>query len=412
MATRSEQIISNVRKMADAGAPNEDLLRYLAYEGVSGKQFKELLEGPTVLGQAKEFVKGIPAGFVGTLGTAVEGAAALLPEEAEQAVVGRTRKIVEGLTPEAALGYEDTVGRNLGQAVGSIGSFLVPGGIAGKALGAAGVGARTAGTVVGGGIGAAAGAGEARQRAEAEEATPEEKSRATLLGVLPGALEALPTARLLRFLEPAEDVVTKLPKALQSDIIKRGKDILTTAGVEGLQEFAQGLGQNLIAQGIYKPDQELLEGLGEQAAYGAGAGAIADVVMNMVLGRKASATRDKLLEQEKTEGATEKPLALGYSPLAGVPTVFPDGTVALNSEQELAQRYADQSALPPELRQMDMFQGDLEREEISKRFRQRYNELDPGVSTELAGPEFEAQFPTVLTSDVLDQTGLSKRSSF
>ena len=412
MATRSEQIISNVRKMADAGAPNEDLLRYLAYEGVSGKQFKELLEGPTVLGQAKEFVKGIPAGFVGTLGTAVEGAAALLPEEAEQAVVGRTRKIVEGLTPEAALGYEDTVGRNLGQAVGSIGSFLVPGGIAGKALGAAGVGARTAGTVVGGGIGAAAGAGEARQRAEAEEATAEEKSRATLLGVLPGALEALPTARLLRFLEPAEDVVTKLPKAFQLDIIKRGKDILTTAGVEGLQEFAQGLGQNLIAQGIYKPDQELLEGLGEQAAYGAGAGAIAEVVMNMVLGRKASATRDKLLEQEKTEGATEKPLALGYSPLAGVPTVFPDGTVALNSEQEFAQRYADQSALPPELRQMDMFQGDLEREEISKRFRQRYNEPEPGVSPELAGPEFEAQFSTVLTPDVLDQTGLSKRSSF
>jgi hypothetical protein len=61
---------------------------------------------------------------------------------------------------------------------------------------------------------------------------------------------------------------------------------------------------------------------------------------------------------------------------------------------------------------MDMFQGDLEREEISKRFRQRYNEPEPGVSPELAGPEFEAQFPTVLTADVLDQTGLSKRSSF
>ena len=201
MASRSEQIVSNVRKLAAAGAPNEDLLKYLAYEGVSGEQFKELLEGPTLFGQAKEFVKGIPAGFVGTLGTAVEGAAALLPEEAEKAVVGRTRKIVEGLTPEAALGYEDTIGRNLGQAVGSIGSFVVPGGIAGKALGAVGMGARTAGTVVGGGLGAAAGAGEARQRAEAEELiTPEERAEATFLGMFPGALEALPTARLLRFL--------------------------------------------------------------------------------------------------------------------------------------------------------------------------------------------------------------------
>ena len=52
MASRSEQIVSNVRKLAAAGAPNEDLLKYLAYEGVSGEQFKELLEGPTLFGQA------------------------------------------------------------------------------------------------------------------------------------------------------------------------------------------------------------------------------------------------------------------------------------------------------------------------------------------------------------------------
>mgnify|MGYP007090123909 CR=1 FL=1 len=33
-------------------------------------------------GNVKEFFKGIPAGFVGTLGTAAEGLAALLPEAA------------------------------------------------------------------------------------------------------------------------------------------------------------------------------------------------------------------------------------------------------------------------------------------------------------------------------------------
>ena len=44
-----------------------------------------------------------------------------------------------------------------------------------------------------------------------------------------------------------------------------------TGGVEGAQEAAQNYLQNLIAQGVYKADQELIEGVGEGAAYGAGA---------------------------------------------------------------------------------------------------------------------------------------------
>jgi hypothetical protein len=425
MASRSEQIVSNVRKLAAAGAPNEDLLKYLAYEGVSGEQFKELLEGPTLFGQAKEFVKGIPAGFVGTLGTAVEGAAALLPEEAEKAVVGRTRKIVEGLTPEAALGYEDTVGRQLGQAVGSIGSFVVPGGLAGKALGAVGMGARAAGTVVGGGLGAAVGAGEARQRAEAEEATPEERAQATLFGVFPGALEALPTARLLRFLEPAEDVIQKLPKGLKSDLVKRGKDVLTTAGIEGLQEFAQGLGQNLIAQGIYKPDQELLEGLSEQAAYGAGAGAIAEVFMNVVLGRKASTTRENLLKQEgekaaELEGKARSPQDMTYAERsreiatlsAGTPTAEEQARIDELTAFNDAENYYRMRA--PETEAKDLEDQIKRQTAIQGEFRETMGEgvgFIPGA--EFAGPPTpEAEFPTTLTSNVLDATGLSKQSSF
>jgi hypothetical protein len=424
MASRSEQIVSNVRKLAAAGAPNEDLLKYLAYEGVSGEQFKELLEGPTLFGQAKEFVKGIPAGFVGTLGTAVEGAAALLPEEAEKAVVGRTRKIVEGLTPEAALGYEDTVGRQLGQAVGSIGSFVVPGGLAGKALGAVGMGARAAGTVVGGGLGAAVGAGEARQRAEAEEATPEERAQATLFGVFPGALEALPTARLLRFLEPAEDVIQKLPKGLKSDLVKRGKDVLTTAGIEGLQEFAQGLGQNLIAQGIYKPDQELLEDLGEQAAYGAGAGAIAEVVMNMVLGRKASTTRDKILKGEelKEEEVTKPRLPQDMTYVerareiatlsAGTPT--PEEQARIDELTQFNEAETYYRTRPPVTEAKNLEDQIKRQAAVQGEFREMMGEgvgYLPGA--EFAGPPApEAEFPTTLTSDVLDSTGLSKRSGF
>jgi hypothetical protein len=271
MTAKYDRIISNVRKMVGKSAPNEDIDAYLSYEGLSGEQFVNILKGPTLAGQAKEFVKGIPSGLVGTLGTAVEGAASVLPEFMEKPVVEKTRKVVEALSPDVTPGYEDTVGRKLGEATGSIGSFIIPGAAAGKAFGMG------AGMVTGTALGGAAGAGEARQRAEMEGATPEERATATALGVLPGLSEALPTGRLLRFLAPAKKAVDEIPKTYAEKIFKRGEEILTTAGIEGLQEWSQGLGQNMIAQGIYKPDQELFEGLGEQAAYGAGAGAIAEI---------------------------------------------------------------------------------------------------------------------------------------
>ena len=139
MAGRYDNVVANVKRMVDEGAPSEDITGYLALKKITPQQFEGILEGPTLVGQAKEFVKGIPAGFVGTLGTAAEGAAALLPESLEKPVVEKTRKAVQALTPEVTPGYEDTVGRELGQAVGSIGSFLVPGTIGGKALGAVGM---------------------------------------------------------------------------------------------------------------------------------------------------------------------------------------------------------------------------------------------------------------------------------
>lgn len=264
---------------------------------------------PTTFGgNVKEFVKGIPAGFVGTFGTAAEGLASLLPEETEKAVVGKTRSIVDALSPDAALGYEDSIGRNLGQAFGSIGSFIIPGGAVtagAKALGAGAKGLTAArlGTV--GTLGGAAGAGEARQRAEVEGATPEEKASATALGVLPGLLEIIPAERILgRLFKPAEAVLDAVPDAMKSGMVSRIREIAKTAGIEAAQEAAQGLAQNLIAQGVYKPDQELLEGLGEQAAYGGAAGAMAEAILGLALGRKATQTRNAIEQKAKEEERT------------------------------------------------------------------------------------------------------------
>lgn len=364
MTAKYDRIISNVRKMVGKSAPNEDIDAYLSYEGLSGEQFVNILKGPTLAGQAKEFVKGIPSGLVGTLSTAVEGAASVLPEFMEKPVVEKTRKVVEALSPDVTPGYEDTVGRKLGEATGSIGSFIIPGAAAGKAFGMG------AGMVTGTALGGAAGAGEARQRAEMEGATPEERATATALGILPGLSEALPTGRLLRFLAPAKKAVDEIPKTYAEKLFKRGEEILTTAGIEGLQEWSQGLGQNMIAQGIYKPDQELFEGLGEQAAYGAGAGAIAEVFFNSVLGKKGIDTRTSINEKIKVaqeeavkQGEPQQvTLMLPYSPpqLPNDPNVrptnqfgetqlvvYPDGSTAFASEA--AARAS--TAIAPEIKQ-------------------------------------------------------------
>lgn len=373
MARDYKAIASTVQALIEKDAPDALINKYLAAEGLSFSQFQDVLKGPTIFGQAKEFVKGIPSGLVGTLGTAVEGAAALpiVPESIEKSIVEKTRKAVEALSPDVTPGYEDTVGRKLGEATGSIGSFVVPGGILAKSLSAAtGLSRVAAGTLAGSSVGAAAGAGEARQRAEMEGATPEERATATALGILPGLSEALPTGRLLRFLAPAKKAVDDIPTTVSSKLFKRGEEVLTTAGIEGLQEWAQGLGQNMIAQGIYKPDQELFEGLGEQAAYGAGAGAIAEVFFNSVLGKKGIDTRTSI--NEKIKAAQEEAvkqgepqqvtLMLPYSPpaLPNDPNVrptnqfgetqlvvYPDGSTAFASEA--AARAS--TAIAPEIKQ-------------------------------------------------------------
>jgi len=173
MARDYKAIASTVQSLIEKNAPDTLINKYLGAEGLTFSQFQDVLKGPTLVGQAKEFVKGIPSGFIGTLGTAVEGAAAALPESLERPIVEKTRGIVERLTPEVTPGYEETVGRKLGEATGSVGSFVIPGALGAKTLASlTGLGARTAGTITGTSIGAAAGAGEARQRAEMEGATP------------------------------------------------------------------------------------------------------------------------------------------------------------------------------------------------------------------------------------------------
>lgn len=295
---------------------------------------------PTIGGQAKEFVRAIIPGAAQLLKTATTGAASVLPDEQERAVrsavEGFVAPVIGGLAAEK--GYEETVGRKLGEAVGSTLPFFAfaPYGRKGMAAGVA--------------TGVSAGAGEARERAEAKGVTGDERAMATALGIGPGLL----------------DVV--------APNLKIGKALITRAfvkgGVEGATEAAQQVAQNLIAQGVYDPSQEILVGSGEAGAYGAGAGALASMLVDLTIGRKAyKAARgeDKKPEKEPEKEPEKKAetALLGYDQKPFTPVSLPDGSVAATQEQY--DRYMREQGERAEDRRLtqQLVQGKLSPEEYA-----------------------------------------------
>ena len=221
----------------------------------------------TVGGQAKEFFKGLAPGAINLVESAAIGASALLPEETEKAArTGIASLAGSAKKPfEAGAGYEDTVGRKFGEAAGSIIPFLAAGpfGVAGRGIMAA--------------LGAGAGAGEARTRAEEGGATEGQRAGATALGTVVGISEMFAPARILgRISDPVKDGAVSY--------VKRA---LLAGGEEAAQEAASQAAQNLISKGIYKPDQEIIEGVGESAAYGGAVGGLAQGLLDLALGRRA-----------------------------------------------------------------------------------------------------------------------------
>lgn len=289
MANRYDQLIANVQSMIDQNAPLHDIDGYLATQGLSPAQFRKLVAGPTIGGQVKEFFKGIPSGAVGLLETAGVGAAAALPEGYEEP----TRKFIQEkgaalrkpFAPE--IGYEEGIPSKFGTAVGSTVPFF--------ALGPLGI----AGRVAGAGLGVGAGAGEARLAAEEKGVTGEDRALATALGAPVGLLDLL------------------------APQLKIGKSIIAraavTGGIEGATEAAQKVSQNLIAQGIYNPEQPIFAGAGEEGAYGAGAGALTRFLIDAALGRKARGGSD-----------TQPPGA--QPPAAGAAATTKEGPVGLPPE--------------------------------------------------------------------------------
>lgn len=261
----------------------------------------------TALGQVKEAFKGLAPGAIGLLESAATGASALLPEDMEKSAREKIASVAGAAKRpfEAAPGYEQAVGRKLGEALGSTVPFLAAGplGLAGRAAAV--------------GLGVGAGAGEARTRAEQEGATADQRGTATALGTIPGALEAFAPLRIL----------SRIPTASKAAGVEAVKRAMIAGGEEAAQEAASGFAQNLIAKGIYKPDQALIEGLGEQAAYGGATGAIVQGLMDLALGRRARGAQATQPQQPPAEPT--------------VPPAAPAGTQGtLFSEREMGPRVA------------------------------------------------------------------------
>ena len=236
-------------------------------------------EGEGVLNYLGEIPKGIARGAVGMFESALLGGAAALPEQYEAPAREGIRSVAYGYKPQTDVGLESTVGGTLGEALGSFGalgitSLLSPYAAAGLAVGA--------------------GSGEASERARAAGATEAERSTAALLGAPVGALELLP----IKFIKV-------LGKPATGTIMNRLARAAAEGGVEGAQEAATTIAQNLIEQGIYNPDKGTFSDTGEALGYGAGTGALVQGLLDLLPGRSRTAPAPPPQEEKAA-----KPLAL------------------------------------------------------------------------------------------------------
>jgi hypothetical protein len=276
------------------GASEQDLFR-AARRFMQQRQMAQPPE-TTVLGHVKEAIKGPFSGLIGLGEITAAGVSALLPEETEKAARKKIEEIagVAKAPFAAAPGYEESIPRRLFEGIGSTLPYF--------ALGPLGL----AGRLAAGGIGVAAGAGEARLRAEAEGATPEERRLATQLGAPTGLLDLLAPS-----IGPLKKMVTTA--------YARG-------GVEGAAEAAAQVSQNLIAKGVYDPSQPIFAGAGEEGAYGAGVGALTSLILDLTIPGRRAAYRPKP-EPTPTPTPGEAPSDLREAPPTA-PTAVPTPTEA------------------------------------------------------------------------------------
>ncbi len=179
----------------------------------------------------------------------------------------------------AAPGYEQSIGRVAGEGLGS-----VAGGVATAMI--PGVGPIAAPALY-----TESGSGQAAEQAMQDpKATRQQVVTASLAGAGPGATDTLPLETLIGSVPlPGAKMLAKVPGILGA-AARGGARMLGQGAVEAGQEAAQQVGQNLVAQQVYNPEQDLTEGVGPNAAAGGSTGVLAEIgrlIVSAITGRHA-----------------------------------------------------------------------------------------------------------------------------
>ena len=321
-----EQIIRAVQDSLTGGGIQEAEEARRAYDAYLRRPIAarpEEIEEPDIIDQVEELFKGIPAGAANILESGALGAITPFEEETELAlrkgIKGFFDPVQEFFSPDK--GSENLVGRKFGEGLGSFAGIGATAAIPGFGLPAAV--ALTAG----------AGAGEASERAREGGATEEQRGRASFLGAGVGLTELLSPLRILKVLKGG------IGSDAAEGFIASAKRVALEGGLEGLQEFAAGVGQNLIEQKIYNPEQGTFEGGAEQFGLGAGVGGFVRAVVELITPRRRTGGQDELTQGELFEPDTD---------LGAVPSAAGQGELFPNEDLGAAPERAD-------ARQLDLF---------------------------------------------------------
>ena len=161
------------------------------------------------------------------------------------------------------------------QGLTSMAGFL----LTGMAARAAGVSSAWATVVTGGAVGAR----EGEQDAASNNATPQQKALATLVGALAGTSEVIPVESWFRWADASGG--PWLVRVLASAI--------TNAAIEGGQETAQGLSLDLLARYTYDPERDILTNMGENFTVGGAVGGFFGMIAG-IRSKRPRETADQL----------------------------------------------------------------------------------------------------------------------
>ena len=267
------------------------------------------------LGLGSEIVKGVGRGF--TKGLLSSGAGLAEIADAATDLVGLDDLIDSGdenelirLANEGKKAIDDSIGVGdkykdnwlikFGEGLGSMGSFFVPGGVAGIAGKAASglKAAKYAATLTTSTAGVGAGADEQVQRINAArdrgvDVSDAQQDISTLLGGLVGVTESIAPLSILKKIKRFKDPVKN------QEAFSAVTSALKAGTTEGLQEVVANIAQSGIQNLVYDENVPYTESLWDDFTVGGASGALLDAVTTGIFKRRSRLTKDVDRERER-----------------------------------------------------------------------------------------------------------------